>query len=69
MENKKVKCQRCGKEINNDEVIKYKIHYRDKEKVYNEWKKRYENKSVLKSYIGNFCSGECAANEQFANEG
>ena len=54
-------CERCGKQVPETEVVKYKLIYR-----------AYDSR-VGRQYVANriglFCSGECAMNEQMALEG
>jgi len=54
-----IKCNRCQKEIEVSKSITLKIYYRD----------RVNGKAVTKSYLGQFCCGECAGNEQMSMEG
>lgn len=55
-----VKCERCGKQVPENEVVKYKL-------IYQAWDSRRGR--YVASRIGVFCSGECALNEQMALEG
>jgi hypothetical protein len=55
-----VKCERCGKQVPENEVVKYKLIYQ----TWDQYRGRY-----VTSRIGTFCSGECAMNEQMALEG
>lgn len=64
-----IRCAHCNKETDKDKAVSHKIWFRTREQVYNDLKRRYENKAVSKSHILLFCSGECAGNHQFAMEG
>lgn len=55
-----VACERCGKQVPENEVVKYKLIYQ----AWDSCRGRY-----VASRIGVFCSGECALNEQMALEG
>lgn len=55
-----VKCERCGKQVPENEVVKYKLIYQ----TWDQYRGRY-----VTSRIGTFCSGECALNEQMSLEG
>lgn len=55
-----VKCERCGKQVPENEVVKYKL-------IYQAWD--YQCGRYVTSRIGAFCSGECAMNEQMSLEG
>lgn len=55
-----VKCERCGKQVPENEVVKYKLIYQ----AWDNYRGRY-----VTSRIGTFCSGECALNEQMSLEG
>ena len=55
-----VKCERCGKQVSENEVVKYKL-------IYQAWDSRRGR--YVTSRIGTFCSGECAMNEQMSLEG
>ena len=55
-----VRCERCGKQVPENEVVKYKL-------IYQAWD--YQRGRYVASRIGAFCSGECALNEQMALEG
>lgn len=55
-----VKCERCGKQVPENEVVKYKL-------IYQAWD--YQRGRYVTSRIGTFCSGECAINEQMSMEG
>jgi hypothetical protein len=55
-----VACERCGKQVPENEVVKYKLIYQ----TWDSCRGRY-----VASRIGTFCSGECALNEQMSLEG
>lgn len=55
-----VKCERCGKQVPEKDVVKYKLIYQTWDNI----RGRY-----VASRIGTFCSGECAMNEQMSMEG
>jgi len=55
-----VACERCGKQVPVNEVVKYKLIYQ----VWDNYRGRY-----VTSRVGTFCSGECAMNEQMSLEG
>ena len=55
-----IKCERCGKQVPESEVVKYKL-------IYQAWD--YQRGRYVTSRIGTFCSGECAMNEQMSLEG
>ena len=55
-----VKCERCGKQVPENEVVKYKL-------IYQTWDKCHGR--YVTSRVGTFCSGECAMNEQMSLEG
>ena len=55
-----VACERCGKQVPENEVVKYKL-------IYQAWD--YQCGRYVTSRIGTFCSGECALNEQMSLEG
>ena len=55
-----VKCERCGKQVPANEVVKYKLIYRSRDNY---------GKACVASRIGQFCSGDCALNEQMSLEG
>lgn len=55
-----VACERCGKQVPESEVVKYKLIYQ----TFDSHRGRY-----VASRIGTFCSGECALNEQMSLEG
>lgn len=55
-----VACERCGKQVPADKVVKYKLIYQGRD--------RYGVRRVMER-IGTFCSGECAFNEQCSLEG
>ena len=55
-----VKCERCGKQVPENEVVKYKL-------IYQAWDSRCGK--YVTSRIGTFCSGDCALNEQMSLEG
>ena len=55
-----VKCERCGKQVPENEVVKYKL-------IYQAWD--YQRGRYVTSRMGTFCSGECAINEQMSMEG
>lgn len=55
-----VKCERCGKQVPENEMVKYKL-------IYQAWD--YQCGRYVTSRIGAFCSGECAMNEQMSLEG
>lgn len=55
-----VACERCGKQVPENEAIKYKLIYQ----AWDQYRGRY-----VTSRIGTFCSGECAMNEQMSMEG
>ena len=55
-----VACERCGKQVPENEAVKYKLIYQ----AWDNYRGRY-----VTSRIGTFCSGNCAMNEQMALEG
>ena len=55
-----VKCERCGKQVPENEVVKYKL-------IYQAWDS--SRGKYVTSRIGTFCSGNCALNEQMSLEG
>lgn len=55
-----VKCERCGKQVPENEVVKYKL-------IYQAWDSRRGR--YVANRIGTFCSGQCAINEQMSLEG
>ena len=55
-----VKCEYCGKQVPENEVVKYKLIYQ----AWDNLRGRY-----VTSRIGTFCSGECAMNKQMSLEG
>lgn len=55
-----VACERCGKQVPADKVVRYKLIYQGRD--------RYGVRRVM-DRVGSFCSGECAANEQMSLEG
>lgn len=55
-----VKCERCGKQVPENEVVKYKL-------IYQAWDSRRGR--YVTSRVGTFCSGNCALNEQMSLEG
>lgn len=55
-----VACERCGKQVPADKVVRYKLIYQGRD--------QYGNRRVM-DRVGSFCSGECAANEQMSLEG
>ena len=55
-----VKCERCGKQVPENEVVKYKL-------IYQAWD--HQRGRYVTSRIGTFCSGDCALNEQMSLEG
>jgi hypothetical protein len=55
-----IACERCGKQVPENEVVKYKL-------IYQAWD--YQRGRYVTSRIGTFCSGECALNEQMSLEG
>ena len=55
-----VKCERCGKQVPENEMVKYKL-------IYQAWD--YQCGRYFTSRIGAFCSGDCAMNEQMSLEG
>ena len=55
-----VKCERCGKQVPENEVVKYKL-------IYQAWDS--SRGKYVTSRIGTFCSGDCALNEQMSLEG
>lgn len=55
-----VACERCGKQVPIENVVKYKL-------IYQSWDSRYGRRVVNR--IGQFCSGDCALNEQMSLEG
>ena len=55
-----VACERCGKQVPENEAVKYKL-------IYQAWD--YQRGRYVTSRIGAFCSGECAINEQMSMDG
>lgn len=55
-----VACERCGKQVPADKVVRFKLIYQGLD--------QYRNRRVMER-VGSFCSGECAANEQMSLEG
>ena len=56
-----IACERCGKQVPVNEVVKYKLIYQGYDQNL--------RKARVMSRIGTFCSGECAMNEQMSLEG
>ena len=56
-----VACERCGKQVPENEAVKYKLIYQGYDQNL--------RKARVMSRIGTFCSGECAMNEQMSLEG
>lgn len=56
-----VACERCGKQVPENEAVKYKL-------IYQGWD-QYAHKRRVMDRVGTFCSGECAMNEQMSLEG
>jgi len=55
-----VACERCGKQVPADKVVRYKLIFQGRDK--------YGVRRVMER-LGTFCSGECAFNEQCSLEG
>ena len=64
-----IPCAYCGKQVQTNKIIKSNIIGRDRKQIWNSWKKRYESKSFCTNNVLNFCSNECAGNEQMSREG
>lgn len=56
-----VACERCGKQVPENEAVKYKLIHQGYD--------QNRRKVRIMSEIGTFCSGECAMNEQMSLEG
>lgn len=52
-------CAYCGKQVPNDKLVKHRIIFQGLE----------NGKRKIKEQVMNFCSGECAMNEQCSREG
>lgn len=52
-------CAYCGKQVPNDKLVKHRIIFQG----------LVNGKRKLKEQVMNFCSGECAMNEQCSREG
>lgn len=55
-----VACERCRKQVPENEVVKYKLIYQ----AWNNYRGRY-----ITTRMGTFCSGNCAMDEQMSLEG
>ena len=55
-----IPCDYCRKQVPIDKVVKHKLIYRGRNQY---------GKAVVLERIGNYCSGECAFNDQCAHEG
>lgn len=62
-------CCYCRKQTPNDKIIESTIIGRGRKQVWNDWKKRYEDKACVTQDKLKFCSGTCAGNEQMSREG
>jgi len=60
------KCEYCGKEV--EKPVTRKLWYRTRELRRGRFG-RLEDKAVLKTRFGTFCSQECATNRQMGLEG
>jgi hypothetical protein len=63
------RCQRCKKVVPKSQIVSHTIIGRGRKALFNSWKNRYEDKAVVTQELMNFCSGECAGNEQMSREG
>lgn len=64
-----VKCYRCKKEVPVTEITRHNIIYQSSRQVYDSWKKRMVYKKYVASEMLDFCSEQCALNEQMSREG
>lgn len=62
-------CAYCKKQTPINQLIQHRIIGRGRKQVWNNWKKRYENKACVTEANLKFCSSQCAGNEQMSREG
>lgn len=69
LQNGHTRCRYCKNIVPDSEIVKRKIIGRGRKNVWNQWKNRFDYKAIVTEEMMNFCSGNCAGNEQMSREG